>query len=102
MGTYLSISCPTAVVTLKDLNSSNPCEFPDSITDAGVIENPCNKNEILIFGGYDSNNIYIYNKHINQMKKQKIVCVLTMVADSIVQKNTWQHMLSQETPLKQS
>ena len=60
------------VVILQDVNRANPCEFPKGVSDTAVIENPCNKDEILIFGGYRSNDIYIYNKSTNTMKKNKV------------------------------
>ena len=56
-------------VILQDINRANPCEFPKGISDPAVIENPCNKDEILIFGGYRSNDIYIYNKKTHTIKQ---------------------------------
>ena len=43
-----------------------------SISDSAVIENPYNKDEILIFGGFKSSDIYIYTKSLNIIKKHKI------------------------------
>ena len=59
-------------VILQDVNHVNPCEFPKGLSDTAVIENPCNKDEILIFGGYKSNDIYIYNKNKNTIKKNHV------------------------------
>ena len=59
-------------VILHDVNHANPCEFPKGLSDTAVIENPCNKDEILIFGGYKSNDIYIYNKSTNTVKKNHV------------------------------
>lgn len=54
---------------IQDVNRSNPCQFPTGIADAAIIENPCNSNEILIFGGYKSNDSYIYAKSTNTIKE---------------------------------
>ena len=42
------------------------------ISDTAVIENPCNKDEILIFDGYGSNDVYIYNKNTNTIKRNDV------------------------------
>ena len=55
-------------VTLQDVNATS-CELPKPLTHSAVIENPCNNDEILIFGGYKSSTIYIYNKTTNSIKE---------------------------------
>ena len=60
------------LVILQDVNRANPCEFPAGVSDSAVIANPCNNDEILIFGGYKSNDIYIYTKSTNTIKKNKV------------------------------
>ena len=55
-------------IILKDIHSSNPCEFPHSLSEVGLIENPCNQDEILIF---DGSVIYIYTKSTHTIKTQK-------------------------------
>ena len=59
-------------VILNDVNHANPCEFPKGLAETAVIENPCNKDEILVFGGFRSNDIYIYCKSTNKIKKNPV------------------------------
>lgn len=54
---------------LKNVNGSSSCFFPEEMLDAAVIENPCNKNEIIVFGSYRSCTIYIYTKSNNTIRK---------------------------------
>ena len=53
---------------LKDVNT-NGCELPQSVSDAALIVNPCNNDEIIIFGGYYRGSIFVYNKVKNEVQQ---------------------------------
>ena len=72
-------------VILRDVNGGNACEFPKGLSDTAVIENPCNKDEILIFGGFKSNDIYIYKKSTNTIRTNHV---------SVNNINNWQRPIT--------
>lgn len=58
---------------LRDLNENeSDSVLPQNMLDMGVIENPSNKEEILIMGGYRDKNIYIYNTKKRTFRKNKV------------------------------
>ena len=60
---------------LTDVNASNPCHMPNlqDLKYGAVMENPCNSDEIIVFGPHPQPTAYIYNKERNQFIK-KIFC----------------------------
>ena len=60
---------PTELRRLGDLPQWQKRKFPENM---GVIENPCNKNEILFIGGFHNGSISIYNKQEKTFRQNKV------------------------------
>ena len=58
--------------TLKDLNESCQCKFQQNASNIAVIQNPCNKNELLIFSCEEVFNVHCYNTVRNKITTKKI------------------------------